>query len=164
MTISVRPVVSSDAAEMAALLNEIIERGGTTAYETAFTPLAMEASYISSPSIISCFAATEDHQLLGFQGLFAPLPDDRMPHGWGSIATFANVQHTGRGIGRRLFEATCVAARKAGLFAIDATIRADNKGGLAFYQRLGFDDYDRVVGVPLNNGVLIDRVRKKFEL
>jgi len=31
---------------------------------------------------------------------------------------------------------------------IDATIRADDTGGLAFYARQGFVDYDRLVGVP----------------
>ena len=47
---------------------------------------------------------------------------------------------------------------------IDATIRADNTGGLAFYGRMGFTDYDCVAGVPLKDGTLVDRIRKRFDL
>jgi ribosomal protein S18 acetylase RimI-like enzyme len=47
---------------------------------------------------------------------------------------------------------------------IDATIRADNTGGLAFYSRQGFVDYDRLVGVPLEDGTPVDRLRKRFDI
>ncbi|MEO1041014.1 MAG: GNAT family N-acetyltransferase [Pseudomonadota bacterium] len=164
MSVSVRHALSSDAADMATLLNDIIAKGGTTAYETPFSREAMDASYISSPGVISCLVAVGQDQLLGFQGLFTPEPDDRTPLGWGIIATFADGRYTGQGVGRKLFEATLIEARLAGISTIDATIRADNTGGLAFYQRMGFRDYDRLVGVPLSNGMLVDRVRKKFEL
>jgi RimJ/RimL family protein N-acetyltransferase len=69
-----------------------------------------------------------------------------------------------RGVGGALFARTLRAAREAGITAIDATIRADNTGGLAFYARLGFVDYDRMVGVPLRNGAPVDRIRKRFDI
>ena len=164
MSISVRKAAPSDVPAMARLLNEIIEQGGTTAYETPFSTAEMEAEYISSPDVISCVVAEEGGQLLGFQGLFAPHADDPMPEGWCFIATFADVRSTGKGVGRQLFAATTQAARDAGLSTIDATIRADNASGLAFYERIGFVDYDRIVGVPLQDGTKVDRVRKKFAL
>lgn len=149
---------------MAALLNEIIEIGGTTAYETPFTREAMEVEYITSPGVMSCFVAEDGEQLLGFQGLFSPNDDDPARSDWGYIATFADVRSTGRGVGRKLLAATIAAARDAGVSTIDATIRADNTSGLGFYERMGFRDYDRIVGVPLNDGTPVDRVRKKLEI
>jgi ribosomal protein S18 acetylase RimI-like enzyme len=74
------------------------------------------------------------------------------------------VGQTRGGVGSALFEETKKAARAAGVRTIDATIRADNTGGLAFYTRMGFVDYDRRVGVPLKNGTPVDRVRKRFDV
>lgn len=91
-------------------------------------------------------------------------PDDPLPEGWATIGTFARVGLTQRGVGRALFAETLKAARAAGIKVIDATIRADNAGGLAFYARQGFVDYDRLIGVPLNDGTPVDRVRKRFEV
>ena len=48
--------------------------------------------------------------------------------------------------------------------AINATIRADNIGGLAFYSRLGFMDHGISRAVPLRNGVPVDRVSKRYVL
>lgn len=164
MNIGIRKALPSDAATMASLLNEIIERGGTTACETPFSAETMQTTYITSPNLISCVVAEDRSDLLGFQGLFASEADDPLPSDWGLIATFVDVRSTGRGIGRALFAATMEAARKAGIRTIDAKIRADNESGLAYYGRLGFWDYDRIVGVPLKNGALVDRVRKRFDL
>ncbi|MGI9436245.1 MAG: hypothetical protein ACR2Q4_15715 [Geminicoccaceae bacterium] len=44
-------------------------------------------------------------------------------------------------IARRLFEATLAAARVAGVHHIDAAIRCENVGGLAYYDGMGFVDY-----------------------
>ena len=47
---------------------------------------------------------------------------------------------------------------------IDATIRADNRGGLAYYERMGFREQTRLLGVPLRDGRPVDRVRKRLDL
>jgi ribosomal protein S18 acetylase RimI-like enzyme len=91
-------------------------------------------------------------------------PDDPLPDGWATIGTFARVGATRGGIGAALFDKTRGAAREAGISVIDATIRADNTGGLAFYARQGFVDYGRLVGVPLKTGAPVDRIRKRFDL
>jgi len=67
-----------------------------------------------------------------------------------------------RGVGTALFAATVVRAREVGLTAINATIRADNKGGLAFYTKMGFETYGIARGVPLRDGTPIDRVSKRY--
>ena len=48
--------------------------------------------------------------------------------------------------------------------AINATIRADNAGGLAFYTKQGFVDYGVTPAVPLADGTPVDRVHKRFSL
>ena len=67
-------------------------------------------------------------------------------------------------IGSALFAATCAEARRLGLTGINATIRADNSGGLAFYSRQGFRDHSVRAAVPLKDGTPVDRVSKRFSL
>jgi len=68
------------------------------------------------------------------------------------------------GIGQKLFSATRFAAKAAEVKTIDATIRADNVGGLKYYSGLGFTDYDVLKQIPLNDGTPVDRIRKRFDL
>lgn len=63
------------------------------------------------------------------------------PPGWAVIATYVDPHAHKRGIGRSLFAETARAAKAAGAVFIDATIRKENKGGLAYYQAMGFRDY-----------------------
>ncbi len=164
MTLTTRRATSADAEAMASLINEIIAIGGTTAIETPFTRASMDHEFVSGPHVISCIVAEETGELLGFQILLGSTEEEPMPDGWGGIGTYARVGQTRGGVGSALFEATKQAARAAGLQTIDATIRADNTGGLTFYNRMGFIDYDRRVGVPLKDGSRVDRVRKRFDL
>ncbi len=162
MTLTVRPVASSDAAELAELLNAVIAAGGTTALQEPFTPEALDAAYLTGPNVHCCFVAEdEDGTLLGFQtlGRYPGLPDDV-----GDIGTFARIGGTQRGIGSSLFAATAKRAAELGLSAINATIRGDNSGGLAFYTKQGFVDHDVTPGVPLKDGTPVDRVHKRFVL
>ncbi len=68
------------------------------------------------------------------------------------------------GVGRALFPATRAAAEELGLEFINATIRADNVSGLAYYSKMGFEPYDRLVQVPLLDGTPVDRIKKRFKL
>ena len=160
--IRVRPARGADAAALATLLNEIIGRGGTTALEQQFTPAALTDAMLTGPDVYCCFVAEDPGgQLLGFQALTR---SDHVPDGVGDIGTFTRVGQSQKGVGSRLFAATCRAAREKGLTALNATIRADNLGGLAFYDRLGFTEHDVRRGVPLSNGASVDRISKRFAL
>ena len=86
----------------------------------------------------------------------------RFPMTGASIGTFTEVGLVKRGVGAALFARTVEAARAAGVRTIDATIRADNAGGIAFYSRLGFQDYHRLLARPLKNGTPVDRIRKRL--
>lgn len=161
-TLAVRPVTPADAPALADLLNAVIAAGGTTALEEPYTPEQLDEDYLTGPNVLCCFVAEDDDgQLLGFQtlGHYAGLPDDV-----GNIATFARLGGTQRGVGTALFAATRARAAELGLSAINATIRGDNTGGLAFYERQGFIDHGVTEAVPLKDGTPVDRVHKRFAL
>jgi L-amino acid N-acyltransferase YncA len=161
--LTIRPVRAEDAAELADLLNAIIARGGTTALQEPFTPAGLAHAYLNGPAVHCCFVAEDSAtgRLEGFQTLGR---QDFLPEDIGDIGTFTRIGGTGRGIGSALFAATCARARTLGLTAINATIRADNSGGLTFYSRIGFVDHEVIPAVPLQDGTPVDRVRKRFRL
>ena len=159
--LTIRPVAPGDAAELADLLNAIIARGGTTAFETPFTPGDLDQRYLTGQTVHCCFVAEQDGQLLGFQTLGT---QNFLPPEIGDIATFTRIGITQSGVGTALFAATTARACALGLSAINATIRADNVGGLAFYSRMGFVDHEVVPAVPLKDGTPVDRIRKRFAL
>jgi len=161
--ISVRPVHSSDAAELAELLNAIIARGGTTALQTPYTPAHLDEVYLTGPDVLCCFVAVDEAtgRIEGFQTLGRA---DHLDADWGDIGTFSRVGATQRGIGSALFTATRARAIDLGLAGINATIRADNQGGLAFYEKLGFVDHGLDRAVPLKDGTPVDRINKHYVL
>lgn len=156
--IHVRRAGAMDARAMADLLNEIIEIGGTTAYTEPVT-----SEYLSGrmTEVGSVWHIAEDDAgtLMGFQWI-DPI-DDRTACG---IATFARVGQTGLGIGSRLFEVTKAAATKLGYTWIQAAIRADNSGGIAYYQSRGFELYDHRRGIKLANGQIVDQELRRYDL
>ena len=87
-----------------------------------------------------------------------------LPDGVVDITTFARVGLTQRGVGSALFAATQAEAGRRNYAAINATIRADNTGGLTFYSRLGFVDHSVRRAVPLKDGTSVDRVNKRYSL
>jgi L-amino acid N-acyltransferase YncA len=163
MALTVRPVTSADAPELAELLNAIIARGGTTALEQSFTPEQLDETYLTGPEVISCVVAVdaESGRLEGFQTL---IREDDIPEDWGDIGTFTRVDGIQKGVGSALFAATRERARALGLAGLNATIRADNSGGLTFYGKMGFEDYGVERAVPLKDGTPIDRIRKRYLL
>jgi len=99
--------------------------------------------------------------LVGFQSL-SSYGDP--PRGYADIATFARLTPKFPGVGRALFPATRAAAEELGLEFINATIRADNVSGLAYYAKMGFEPYDRLVQVPLLDGTPVDRIKRRFKV
>lgn len=159
---TIRPVTSADAPALAALLNPIIRAGGTTALQNEYTPEALDAAYLTGPNVHCCHLAEDAAgQPVAFQtlGRYPGLPEDI-----GDIGTFAAQDRKQTGAGTALFAATAARARELGHSAINATIRADNTGGLAFYAKQGFVDHGVSPGVSLADGTLVDRVHKRFDL
>lgn len=158
----IRSAHSLDAGEMAALLNEIIAIGGTTA-------LAKKVSredilgWMSGPADEAAFfvAETEEGEILGFQYI---RPGRELPPDAVNIATFAKPGKQGLGIGSKLFDATRKAARDLGYAWINADIRADNESGLAYYQSRGFEDYGTIEGYKMADGRAVNKILKRLDL
>ncbi|MEM1345161.1 MAG: GNAT family N-acetyltransferase [Pseudomonadota bacterium] len=159
-TLTVRPVCPSDIAALTALLNEIIAIGGTTAYETPLSEDGMAAWLLEGAGLLSCQIAVRE-AVLGFQVLEHHAG---LSKGWADIATFARARPKVPGVGRALFTATRALAEAEGVRTINATIRADNTGGLAYYTKMGFRDYAIRRCVPLSSGRRVDRISKRFDL
>lgn len=160
--IVVRPIEPSEVEDARAILNEIIDIGGTTAHQAQFSRAKFEIYYINGPGHIACHVALDaQSRVAGFQAIDRN-PD--LPDNCADVATFARQTNKLRGVGQALFPYTCAAARRAGCIEINATIRADNVPGLAYYSSLGFVDHSTIRALPLADGTPVDRIRKRFDL
>ena len=153
-----RPATPADAAAMTPLQNVIIAIGGTTAYQKPRREAEVLADYVTDSDVICTHVALDQGGgLLGFQTL-------GLWQGESHIGTFVDPGRQAGGIGTRLFALTCEAARAAGVGRIVATIRADNRPGLAYYTRIGFRDAGGDPGWALDDGRVVGRVNWWFEL
>jgi L-amino acid N-acyltransferase YncA len=161
--ITIRPATAADIPALCDLLNAVIRIGGTTAIETPLSHAAFDAYFLGGDLCLGCLVAeaAATGELLGFQALER---HPELPADWADIATFARPDAKTSGIGTRLFAATQARARALGVIAINATIRGDNSGGLAFYSKMGFADYKVTPQVPLLDGRKVDRISKRYLL
>jgi L-amino acid N-acyltransferase YncA len=168
MRVFTRPATPDDAEAMCGVINPIIAEGSTTAHRNSFDAARMVRHYIAPDRLISCTVAQVGNQILGFQVLELCDPDWDEPHplpaDWAVIASFVSPEAQGKGAGRALFAATLSAARTATVPVIDATIRADNVPGLAYYTAMGFEDYGMLRDVLLSDGQIVDQIRKRYNL
>lgn len=157
----IRPATLQDCPAMSVLLNAIIRKGGTTAFEDEKTPEEVADWYLTGPHALLCHVATDHGRIIGYQTLsrYGDLPSE-----WGDIGTFVEIGLQRSGAGAALFAATCTAARAMGLTTINATIRADNVPGLGYYTRRGFVDHATDPAYALANGTIVGRISKRFDL
>jgi Sortase and related acyltransferases len=160
--IHIRTAGTLDAGPMAELLSAIIARGDTTALTEPVTRDTV-AGWMNTDPDRSAWHLAEDSggQIAGFQWI-APHP--LLPPEACDVATFVRIGQTGLGIGSRLFDATRTAAKRLGYIWINATIRADNAGGLAYYQSRGFETYTHDRDQPLGDGRRVDKISKRYDL
>jgi L-amino acid N-acyltransferase YncA len=156
----IRRAGALDCRALAALLNEIIAIGGTTAKVELVTSDQL-STWMEREHAVWHLAEDDTGKLLGFQYI---QPHKDIPHDSTDIATFTRVGQTGLGIGSALFAATRKAAIDMGYVTIDAVIRADNEGGLAYYQSRGFETIKLLKDEKLSNGQVVDRVWKRCSL
>ncbi|WP_298968783.1 GNAT family N-acetyltransferase [uncultured Roseobacter sp.] len=160
--IRVRKAMALDAGSMARLLNAIIEKGGTTALTRPVTGDDLQQWMASAPEQSAWHVALDDaEEVVGFQWI-SPHPD--LPPEAVDVATFVQMGKTGLGIGSALFTATSQAAKSLGYIWINATIRADNEGGLTYYQSRGFRDWHFDENVALESGQIVNKVSKRYDI
>lgn len=157
----IRKATPQDAAQLVDILNAVIAIGGTTAYETA-RALSYFDPFIDAPDprIFLHIAETQ----AGIQGLQWVEPLDPPQTYIGGIATFARPGTTQKGVGTALFASTRTASSVAGYTELYAKIRADNTGGLAYYEKMGFRDHLLDKAAPLKDGTPVDRITKRLKL
>ncbi|CUJ94590.1 hypothetical protein RUE5091_01434 [Ruegeria denitrificans] len=160
--IAVRPMMPEDVATACRVLNDIIEIGGSTAFEIPFSESLFVQSYLDGVDKICSHVVLGDQgEVAGFQWLGTY---DTLPQDCADIATFTRRQPVLKGAGRALFAETSKIAAAMGFTAINATIRADNRMGLSYYDKMGFRDYSVAYSVPLRDGTPVDRISKRFDL
>ena len=106
-------------------------------------------------------ALNDAEEVIGFQWI-APHP--QLPPEACDVASFVQIGQTGLGIGSALFSATAKAAKTLGYVWINATIRADNTGGLTYYQSRGFRDWHIDEGVKLDSGQVVNKISKRYDV
>lgn len=160
--ITIRKPSLLDTPDMAVILNEIIQSGGATAMVGTLTAQNM-ADIMASNAARSAWHVAMDakDQLVGYQWI---TPSDDLPPTAADISTFVKIGQTQLGIGSKLFEATQAAAKDLGYAWISANIRADNEGGLIYYQSRGFEDYGQIKDYKMRDGQLVDKRLKRFDL
>ncbi|WP_170759885.1 GNAT family N-acetyltransferase [Ruegeria lacuscaerulensis] len=155
-------MMREDVVPACQILNQIIAIGGTTALEAPFSQALFAQSFLEGADKICCHVALDDQgEVAGFQWRGA---NDALPDNFGDIATYTRREPALKGAGRALFEETSKFAAALGLSAINATIRADNRQGLSYYDKMGFQDYSVAYGVALQDGTPVDRISKRFDL
>ena len=157
----VRTAKAEDTPQMAALLNEIIRAGGTTAIEGEVSADDIAQWMARAPDRSAWHVADADGSIMGFQWI---APHDGLPPEACDIATFAKIGATGQGIGTRLFAATREEARTLGYAWINAAIRSDNESGLTYYGRMGFRDWKHDPEIALSDGTVTGKTYKRFDL
>jgi len=151
-----------DAPSMARLLNEIIEVGGTTALVRPVTGDDLVEWMGFAPDQSAWHVALDkEEKVVGFQWIS---PSEQLPPHAAEIATFVQIGRTGLGIGSSLFNATAKAAKSLGYKWIRANIRADNEGGLTYYQSRGFRDYDVIEGYKMADGTLVNKRLTRYDV
>lgn len=144
-----------------ALLNDLIEIGGSTAHQTPFDGPRFAAAFLTDDLIVSSFVALDQTgDVAGFQ--VVERGDDDPQSGY--ISSFARPTDPIKGVGRALFAETTSAMKDAGITRIIAVIRADNTSGLGYYTAMGFKDHAIARGVPLPDGTPIDRITKIYSV
>lgn len=157
----IRPASLQDTPAMSTLLNAIIRKGGTTAFEQEKTAEEVADWYLIGPHALLCHVACDDLKVVGYQTI--TIWGD-LPKGWVDIGTFVAQDVQRGGAGAALFAATVAASRAKGFSTINATIRADNVPGLGYYTRRGFVDYATDPAYALANGTVVGRISKRFDL
>lgn len=147
----------ADTPGMTTLLNAVIAKGGTTAHQSPMTEAEVREHYIDGPDVLSSVVAEGAGRIIGWQSVGHWKGE---PH----IGTFVQPDLQAMGVGAALFALTLTVLRKTAARYIIAWIRADNVPGLAYYARIGFRDIGGDPGFALDNGQVVGRIYRRYDL
>jgi len=160
MNLSIRPATEEDAESIVGLLNPII---AAEKYTIVSEPISVveQIDWIRSVSECGLFhvaVGTNDRKVLGFQSVEPLSATEKAWKHVGDVATFVALDSHRQGVGRSLSQMTFERAREHGFLKINATIRADNPQGVAFYKSMGFDVIGTARKHALVRGEYIDEI------
>jgi L-amino acid N-acyltransferase YncA len=152
----------ADARDIAGMLSDVLAAADTSAIRGPVDADTIRRWMAAAP-LRSRWMVAEDEAgaILGLQWIE---PHAGLPPEAASIATFVLPGRQQLGIGSALFTAMERAARDLGYRWINATIRADNAGGLVYYQSRGFRQWKYEPDVEIAPGRVVDRVSTRYDL
>ena len=139
----IRPVRRDDlqdAAGVAEVLNDVIAEGRHTALTGHWTAETEQAFLQSLRPRSEVFVAEVAGHIVGFQ-VIEPFVSytSTMAH-VAHMGTYVRAEQRGRGIGRKLAQATLAFAQGQGYEKVVIYVLAGNELGLTYYRRLGFEE------------------------
>jgi ribosomal protein S18 acetylase RimI-like enzyme len=163
-TLHIRKATPLDAAGIVAVLETVVLERVHSAIDRAWT-VEQEAAYLQSLSNREAFHIAVDGTagVVGFQSLDLWSSLSSMAH-VGQVGTFLLPEWRGRGVGRRLWNATVVFARETGYRKLAIQVRASNIVAQTFYRGLGFQECGRLTRQVMIDGSEDDEVLMEFFL
>lgn len=156
----IRHAQPTDAAEIAGILNPIIESGNYTALDTPFT-IEEEREFITNFPQRGVFHVAIDPEISRIVGFQNVEPFANYTHAFdhvGIIGTFVDSSVRRQGVASSLFQATLEALVQKGYEKLFAYVRGDNLTALATYLKHGF----RIIGSAQKhakiNGKYVDEI------
>lgn len=160
--VTLRAAAPADARAIAEMLSQVLASADTSSISGPVDAATIRSWMSVAPERSSWIVAEDDHgDILGLQWIE---PGAGLTPEAANIATFVTHGRQQLGIGSALFRATEGAARALGYSWINATIRADNFGGLAYYQSRGFRTYGHEEDVEIAPGRCVDRLSARYDL
>ncbi len=157
----VRPVRRDDigdAAGVADVLNSIILEGRHTALTGHWTPEEEQAFLQGLRPRSEVFVAEAAGHIVGFQVIEPFVSYTSSMNHVAHMGTYVRAGSRGRGIGRKLAQATLAFAREQGYEKVVIYVMANNELGLAYYRGLGFEERGVLLRQTKLQGVYHDEV------
>ena len=146
---SIRPATADDAAAVAAIYNEGIEDRLAT-FETRPREPGVVASWLDDG--LPFLVASAGDEIVGFARV-SPYSDRCVYEGVGEHGVYVARSARSSGVGRRLLEALCDEAERAGFYKLTSRVFSDNAASRAAHVAAGFHE----VGVQRRHGRLDGR-------
>jgi L-amino acid N-acyltransferase YncA len=144
--LEIRPAGASDADAVAAIYNEGIEDRLAT-FETRLRGAGEVAAWLNDG--LPFLVAASDGTVVGWARV-SPYSDRCVYEGIGEHGVYVARAARGGGVGRRLLDALCGEAERAGFYKLTSRVFTDNAASRATHRAAGFEE----VGIQRHHGRL----------